>query len=191
MPTFIVGKRSGDMARRLMVDFASRLVMPRAQDWNRDTFEQPIQISTDGFMVYPEAVDLAFGPYVKFGTIVKDYRNMDRKPGNYSPAEIVSANRQARFGMREGKMDTICASHVERNNLTIRTLMKRFNRLTLGFSKKLENLAAAVAPHMAFYNFVWKPAALKGSTPAMAAGVTIHLWKCGELFGEASGRYLE
>ena len=56
--------------------------------------------------------------------------------------------------MREDQMVTICTSHVERNNLTIRTFMKRFNRLTIGFSKKLENLAAATALHMANYNFV-------------------------------------
>ena len=58
--------------------------------------------------------------------------------------------------MREGEEGVLCTSHVERHNLTIRTLMKRFTRLSLGFSKKLENLEAAVAAFLAYYNFVWR-----------------------------------
>ena len=73
-------------------------------------------------------------------------------------------------------------NHVERNNLTIRTFMKRFTRLALGFSKKFENLEAAVALHMAYYNFCWKPRTLNGITPAMAAGVTPKLWWMEDLF---------
>ncbi|MCA9230934.1 MAG: hypothetical protein KDA57_09800 [Planctomycetales bacterium] len=122
---------------------------------------------------------------------MKDHRNADRKPGNYSPSQMVGAKRRARFGMRKEEARSICTSHVERNNLTIRTFMKRFNRLTLGFSKKLENLAAATALHMAYYNFVWKPSTLKGSTPAMAAGVTQRLWRFDMLFEEVKSRYLQ
>jgi IS1 family transposase len=157
VPTFIIGKRSGDMARRLMVDLASRLNMPRPQDWFNESFEHVTQINTDGFAAYPEAVDLAFGPYCKFGTIVKDYRNADRKPGNYSPSQMIGTTRRPRFGMSEDEARTICTSHVERNNLTTRTYMKRFARLSLGFSKKRENLAAAAALHFANYNFCWRP----------------------------------
>jgi IS1 family transposase len=198
VPTFIIGKRSSDMARRLMVDLASRLIMPRPQDWHSEVFEQVTQISTDGFAAYPEAVDLAFGPYVKFGTIIKDYRNADRLPGNYSPSQLVSADRRPRFGMREDEARTICTSHVERNNLTTRTFMKRFARLSLGFSKKRENLAAAAALHFANYNFCWRPRNTDQSgkagrlrpTPAMMAGVTNRLWKFDDLFSEVSARYV-
>jgi len=198
VPTFAIGKRSGDMARRLMMDLAGRLVFPRPQDWHSDTFQHVTQISTDGFIAYPEAVDLAFGPYVKYGTIIKDYRNADRPPGNYSPAQIVSVERKARFGMREDEMQTICTSHVERNNLTIRTFMKRFARLSLGFSKKLDNLCATVSLYMAYYNYCWRPRYADNSgkpgklrpTPAMAAGVTRQLWDFGMLFDEVSARYL-
>jgi len=198
VPTFIIGKRSADMARRLMVDLASRLNMPRPQDWHSDTFQHVTQISTDGFNAYPEAVDLAFGPYVKFGTIIKDYRNADRPPGNYSPATIVSVDRRPRFGMNEDEARTICTSHVERNNLTTRTFMKRFARLSLGFSKKRENLAAAAALHFANYNFCWRPRHTDQSgkagrlrpTPAMMAGVTSKLWSFDMLFNEVNGRYL-
>ena len=78
-------------------------------------------------------------------------------------------------------LDTICTSHVERVNLTTRTLMKRFTRLSLCFSKKLENLAAAVAIYVAYYNFVWMRARLRG-TPAMAVKVTGHPWSMDELY---------
>ena len=76
---------------------------------------------------------------------------------------------------------SICTSHVERSNLTIRTFMRRFTRLSLGFSKKLENLAAAVALHVAHYNFCRVHGSLEGCTPAMAAGVTDHVWELDEL----------
>ena len=71
--------------------------------------------------------------------------------------------------------------------MTVRTFMKRFNRLSLGFSKKLENLAAAVAMYLAFYNYCWRPR-MKGTsgrrqpTPTMAAGVTDKLWSFHDLF---------
>ncbi len=87
-------------------------------------------------------------------------------------------------------MDTISASYIERNNLTARTHMKRLNRLTICFSKKLEDLAAATALWVANYDFVWKPSTLKGITPVMAAGVARKLWKFDMLFDEVSVRYL-
>ena len=77
---------------------------------------------------------------------------------------------------------SICTSHVERNNLTIRTFMKRFCRLTMGFSRKIENLEAAVNLHMAYFNFCWRPGTMK-VTPAEAAGLTDHCWTFDELLG--------
>ena len=87
---------------------------------------------------------------------------------------------------------------LERHNLTIRTFTKRFARLSLGFSKKLDNLAAAVSIYMAYYNFCWRPRHTDYSgqpgrlrpTPAMAADVTGRLWKLDDLFSEVSARYL-
>jgi len=76
----------------------------------------------------------------------------------------------------------ICTSHAERVNLTTRTLLKRFTRLSLCFSKKLENLAAAVAIYVAYYNFCWQHKTLNGRSPAMAAGVTSRPWSMDELF---------
>ena len=125
----------------------------------------------------PEAVDAFFGPYARYGTIVKDYRNSKIV---YEPSEIVGTKRRAVFNMA-GRERSICTSHVERCNLTVRTFMKRFTRLALGFSKKLENLEAAVALHMAYYNFCWRPSTLEGMALAEAAGLTNHPWSFAEL----------
>jgi IS1 family transposase len=193
--SFLVGKRSADNARRLMMDLAGRLVMPNAHasdphGYKAGGYVHITQISTDGFAPYPEAVDLAFGPYAKYGTIVKDYRNADQ-PGRYAPPEIVGTERKGIFGMTEAEERTICTSHVERHNLTIRTLMKRFTRLCLGFSKKLENLEAACAMFLAYYNFVWRTRdAEAGRTrppAAMAAGVTGGLMSFEQLFDAVMG----
>ncbi len=182
IPTFLLGKRSADNARRLMVDLRSRLTMPKPHASDPHAFHNPAplyvtQISTDGFAAYPESVDLAFGRYAKFGTIVKDYKNATLP---YTPSEIVGTKRRAVFGMNEGEERTICTSHVERHNLTVRTFMRRFTRLALGFSKKIENLQAACALHMAYYNLCWRPGEMR-VTPAMAAGVTDRLWSFDEL----------
>ena len=95
MPSFMIGKRSADNARRFMMDVAGRLVMPKPHASDAHGFEaggyRPIvQICTDGFAAYPEAVDLAFGPYVKYGTIIKDYRNANMI---YTPSEMVGTKR--------------------------------------------------------------------------------------------------
>jgi hypothetical protein len=87
-----------------------------------------------------------------------------------------------------GNLDpgSICTSHVERQNLTIRTFMRRFTRLSLGFSKRFENLAAAVALHVAHYNFCRRHSTLR-MTPAMAANVTGTLWSLEDLYDRAMG----
>jgi IS1 family transposase len=190
VPTFVIGKRSADNARRLMVDLAHRLTMPKAHDsdphsYQRGGYLRITQISSDGFSGHPEAVDLAFGPYVKYGQIIKDYRNADQ-PGRYAPPEMVSTERKGIFGIRESEERTICTSHVERHNLTIRTLMKRFTRLSLGFSKKLANLEAACAMFLAYYNFCWRTRDVEAGRnrlpAAMAAGVVDTLWSFEQLF---------
>jgi len=101
-----------------------------------------VQISTDGWAGYPEAVDLAFGSYARYGSIVKEYRNATMA---YTPSEMVGTKRAGHRGMENRDLQTICTSHVERLNGTQRLFMKRLNRLTYCFSKKLENLEAAFA----------------------------------------------
>lgn len=192
VPCHLVGKRSADNARRLLVDLASRLRIPRPHESDPHAFGaggyRPIvKISTDAFSGYREAIDLAFGPHVEYGQIVKDYRNADQ-PGRYAPPEMIHADRRGIRGI--DNLLTICTSHVERCNLTVRTFVKRFVRLTVAFSKKLENLQAAIALHFAYYNFCWRPRYADDSgkrgqlrpTPAMAAGVVDTLWDMDDLF---------
>lgn len=188
--SFAIGKRSADNARRFMVDLASRLVMPKPGAGDAHAYEPAkqifiTQISTDGFPGYPEAVDLAFGGHARFGTIIKEYKNAAMA---YTPSEMVGTKRNMINGIRNPL--TICTSHVERNNGTIRTFVKRFARLTNAFSKKLENHAAACALFVAYYNFVWrtrhtdqsgKPGKLR-PTAAMMAKVTDHLWTFEEFY---------
>lgn len=189
MPSFLLGKRSADNARRFMLDVAKRLVWPNphASDdhaFATGQFKRIVQISTDGFSAYPEAIDLAFGPYAKYGTIIKEYRNASII---YTPSEMVGTKRTARRGMEKGDARTICTSHVERLNGTQRLFLKRLNRLTYCFSKKLENLEAAFAAFAAYYNFVWQTRKPGKSgklrpTAAMMAGLDGHVWSFDELF---------
>lgn len=192
LATYALGKRSADMARRLMVDLASRLTWPKphesdAHAWQPGGYRTITQISTDGFAGYPEAVDLAFGPYAKYGVLIKNYRNANL-PASYAPAEIVGTDRRVVTG--DLSPWEICTSHVERHNLTIRTFMKRFARLSIAFSKKFECLAAAVAMFAAYYNFCWRTrypddsgkAGRLRPTAAMMAGVTDRLWSFEDLY---------
>ncbi len=192
MPAFLIGKRSADNARRFMMDVANRLVFPKPHQSDDQSYTKPgyqpiTQISTDGFPAYPEAVDLAFGPYVKFGTIIKEYRNASMI---YTPSEMVGTKRTGVRGISGRNQRTICTSHVERLNGTQRLFMKRLNRLTYCFSKKLRNLDAAFAMFAAYYNFCWqtrKPgkSGQKRGTAAMMAGLAGHVWSFDELFDEA------
>jgi transposase-like protein/IS1 family transposase len=189
MPSFLIGKRSADNARRFLMDVADRLVFPTAHNSDPHAYQDGayapfIHISTDGFQAYPEAVDLAFGPYARYGTIIKDYRNASMI---YTPSEMVGTKRTGIKGISKGQEWSICTSHVERLNGTQRLFMKRLNRLTLCFSKKLRNLEAAFAMFAAYYNFCWrtrKPnkSGRKRPTAAMMAKLTDHLWGFDELF---------
>lgn len=191
LPGFLIGKRSADNARRFMVDIAGRLksidTIPHASDdhaFKLGQYPAVTQISTDRFPAYPEAVDLAFGPFVKFGTIRKEYRNAKMI---YTPGEMVGADRRGIQGINDDQLNTICTSHVERLNGTQRLFLKRLNRLTYCFSKKLRNLEAAFSMFSAWYNFVWRTRKPGKSgklrpTAAMMAGLTDHIWSFDELF---------
>jgi hypothetical protein len=150
------------------------------------SYRPVVQISTDGFPGYPEAVDLAFGPYARYGVIIKDYRNAKMI---YTPSEMVGTKRTGIRGIRGREQRTICTSHVERLNGTQRLFLKRLNRLTYCFSKKLANLEAAFAMFAAWYNYVWQTrekghSGKKRPTAAMMAGLAGHVWSFDELFAE-------
>jgi hypothetical protein len=136
-------------------------------------------MSTDGWQAYPDAIASSFGRRVDYGQLIKNYGDQSQE-GRYGPPDVVATDRRDIWGIDDVK--TICTSHVERCNLTIRTFLKRFTRLSLGFSKKLDNLRAAVALHVFHYNFCRVHGTLK-RTPALAAGVTDRLWKLDDLFG--------
>lgn len=162
VPSFRVGKRDAASANAFVADLESRMA-------NR------IQLSSDGLNLYPPAVEAAFGGEVDFGIVVKTFRTTDGD-GSYSPGEMETTVRTP----ITGKAFRTCTSYVERQNLPMRTHMKRLARLTLGFSKKLENFRAATALHFAYYNFVKVHSATR-CTPAMALGVSSRLWKVEDL----------
>jgi hypothetical protein len=134
-------------------------------------------LSTDAFTTYTDIVDRVFGSAIDYAQVIKHYKD-DRSSGRYSPPEIASVEKIRMQGNpRESRMST---SYVERNNLTIRMQLRRFTRLTNAFSKKLANLRAVVAIHFAHYNFCRIHGSLR-ITPAMAAGITDHVWSLDEL----------
>lgn len=165
IPSYKVGKRDRETANAFVTDLASRLA-------NR------VQLSSDALAAYVEAVDRAFGTQVDYGQIVKFYEAEPAGPGRYSPPSVVGIEKKWITG-RPDPMH-VSTSFVERQNLTMRMNIRRLTRLTNGFSKRAENLRAAIALHFAYYNFVRIHRTLR-VTPAMAAGVTSRLWTVGQL----------
>jgi IS1 family transposase len=166
IPCWRVGGRSAYHAQRFMYDLASRLA-------NR------VQLTTDGHRAYLDAVDLAFGTEIDYAMLVKLYGNEPQgKETRYSPAQCIGAIPTVINGRPERKH--ISTSYVERHNLSMRMNMRRFTRLTNGFSKKVENHQHALALYFMYYNFCRIHQTLR-VTPAMAAGVSDHAWEVVEL----------
>ncbi len=163
---WVVGSRDAEYAIALMDDLRSRLA-------NR------VQLTTDGHKAYLQAVEGAFGGDIDYAMLVKMYgESPEASKGKYSPAECTGI-RKTRV---EGNPDKshVSTSYVERQNLTMRMSMRRFTRLTNGFSKKLENHAHAVALHCMYYNFGRIHKTLR-VTPAMEAGIADHVWTLEEI----------
>lgn len=140
-----------------------------------------VQLTTDGHSPYLLAVKGAFGGEIDYAQLIKVYGGTSdsRKPERrYSPAVCLEAIPHRVSG--DPDPDHISTSYVERLNLTMRMSMRRYTRLTNGFSKKVENLAAAVSLHFMYYNFCRVHKTL-GTTPAVAAGVADHVWKIEEI----------
>jgi len=165
--SYMVGGRDSGWAFDFMQDVAQRV-------------RGRVQLTTDGHKPYLEAVENAFGMDVDFATLQKIYGASDEPEKRYSPAKCIGAEMKVVMG--DPDPEHISTSYVERQNLTMRMNMRRFTRLTNGFSKKAENHAHAVALHFMHYNFCRVHKTL-GSTPAMKAGLADHVWSLEELAG--------
>lgn len=138
------------------------------------------QLTTDGFAAYPDALAFTLGTRVDFAQLIKVYAPGKQGGGEqrYSPAEVIKAIPTTQWGNPDP--ERISTSHVERQNLTIRMQVRRLTRLTNAFSKKWDNLKAALALHFAYYNFCRVHKTLR-CTPAMEAGITDRVWEIKDL----------
>jgi IS1 family transposase len=182
--SWLVGSRTTESAQRFVKDIASRLA-------NR------VQITTDGHPMYLSAVENAFGwAGADFAQLVKTYGQAEDVEGQkrYSPAVCTGAIKNPIMG--RPNMDLISTSYVERSNLTMRMQMRRFTRLTNAFSKKAANHAHAVSLNFMHYNYcrphqtLTKAANGIKTTPAMAAGLTDHVWPIEEILDLMRPDYL-
>jgi IS1 family transposase len=169
VPSWLVGERTAEDAEVFMRDLASRLA-------NR------VQLTTDGLRLYVNAVESTFAGDIDYAMLHKIYNSPDgvENERRYSPA--VCTGIDVRLVNGNPDLSKASTSYVERQNLTMRMGMRRFTRLTNGFSKKIENLAHAVSLHYMNYNFARPHATLTKDagghkvTPAMAAGVERRVW---------------
>jgi len=166
IPTWTLGRRDAATAREFIDDLAGRLA-------NR------VQLTTDGLKVYIHAVLNAFGTEIDYSVLHKIYGADRPDAARYSPAQCIGCEKKTILGNPDPAH--ISTSYIERQNLTMRMSMRRFTRLTNGFSKKLDNHAASIALYMMYYNFGRKHQTLLGRTPAMAAGITNHVWSVEEI----------
>jgi IS1 family transposase len=170
VPAVFVGRRDAECAKEFTDDLKSRL-------------KHRIQLTTDGYKVYLDAVESAFGAGVDYAMLVKLFGNegSNKSPETrYSPSVCTGIRKEVIQGTPDEKH--ISTSHVERQNLTMRMSMRRFTRLTNGFSKKVHNHFCAISLHFVYYNFGRIHQTLR-VTPAMEAGVSDHVWTIEEIVG--------
>lgn len=167
MVSWMVGDRDAEAAGVFIDDLSRRLA-------------SRVQLTTDGFRAYLTAVEKAFGADVDYAMLVKLYGAPEGQTPErrYSPATCSGAIKGTVMGSPDEAH--VSTSHVERQNLTMRMGMRRFTRLTNGFSKKIENHEHAVALHFMYYNFGRVHKTLR-VTPAMEAGISDHVWSLEEI----------
>jgi IS1 family transposase len=167
IPCWIIGPRDGVTAQLFVRDLAERM-------------SRRIQLTSDGLKAYLEAVEKVFHGHVDYAQLIKTYGANPEAEKRYSPAECIGCERHVVTG--KPKTEHINTSYIERANLSLRMGMRRFTRLTNGFSKKIENHAASVALFMMYYNFARVHTTLRCS-PAMAASVDSRLWEIKDIVG--------
>ena len=173
VPCFTVGKRDAGTTIKFLFALKERL-----------NGNGRIQLTSDGYKPYTEAVEMVFGADIDFAQLIKVFGLDHTEKGRYSPPQVTEVLSKIINGNPNPK--NICTSFVERQNLTMRMQMRRFTCLTNGFSKKIENLKAALALHFTWYNFIRIHQTLR-VTPAMEAGIMNHVWNWEELvFNRAS-----
>ncbi len=166
VPSWLVAKRDAGSAFHFINDLAGRLA-------------HRVQLTTDGFRVYLEAVEGAFGSEIDYAMLVKMYgADPAADQTRYSPAKCIGAVQQRITGNPDPAH--VSTSYVERANLTMRMSMRRFTRLTNAFSKKVGNQAAAVNLYAMHYNFGRIHQTLR-VTPAMEAGISDHVWSIDDI----------
>ena len=166
MISWLVGLRNAEYANAFMQDVADRIL-------NR------VQLTTDGLGAYLKAVNNAFEGEVDYAQLIKIYGpDKSGGAGRYSPPVVLACDPTPVCGQPDPA--DISTSYVERSNLTWRMTMRRFTRLTNGFSKKVENMMHAVALTFTYYNWCRIHQTLR-VTPAMEAGLTDHVWEVEEL----------
>jgi IS1 family transposase len=167
VPSWLIGRRGFRYARVFIDDLASRMA-------NR------IQLTSDGHKAYLTAVEQSFGGDINYAMLVKLYgaAGGTGEDHRYSSGECCGTVKDAICGDPDEKH--ISTSFIERQNLTMRMGMRRFTRLTNGFSRKLANHACAVALHYMHYNFGRIHKTLR-VTPAMQAGIADHVWTLEEI----------
>lgn len=164
--SYLVGGRDADYAMDFMLDCAARI-------------KGRVQVTTDGHKAYLEAVEEAFGAEVDYAMLQNIYgAPSDEEQRRYSPARCIGCEMKTVSGDPDPK--DVSTSYVERHNLTMRMGMRRCTRLTNGFSKKIQNHAAMVAIHAVYYNFARIHKTLR-ITPAMACGLSDHVWSLEEI----------
>jgi hypothetical protein len=190
-------KERGDFFTYLSVDMSSKLIVnwhtSKRDGENTLAFMQDLksrmdgrfQLTTDAFNGYCRTktggVGEVFGDSVDYATEIKVYGYEKIAPYRYAP-KVLRIKRQPRLGNPDMQFATTC--HCERTNLSVRQFTRRFNRATLGYSKKLENLRHAVALFVWHFNYCRVHSA-HGKTPAQAAGLTNHQWTIEEMFSSS------
>lgn len=167
VPSWYVGRRDYQSAKYFIEDLASRL-------------SHRVQLTTDGHKSYLQAVEDSFGSEIDYAQLIKIYGSDREAEVRYSPAQCTGAIKERIQGNPD--MKHVSTSYVERQNLTMRMSMRRFTRLTNGFSKKIENHAYAISLHYMYYNFCRIHQTLR-VTPSMEAGVTDHVWEIEDIIG--------
>lgn len=165
--SYLVGGRDAGYAQDFMEDVAGRL-------------SHRVQLTTDGHRAYLDAVADAFGCYIDYAQLIKQYGNTPEGEVRYSPAQCTGIKKVRVSGHPDEAH--VSTSYVERQNLTMRMSMRRFTRLTNGFSKKIENHIHAVSLNFMYYNFARIHKTLR-VTPAMEAGVCDYAWSLEEIIG--------